>query len=249
MKKTNTHYLIITSTLLSLAACTIYAQASAVTQSTANNIKTASKNPSTTKNESLWPEQKKALMARPKKIVGLVPVRNEEQYIDQCLRALALYTDAIIVLDDVSTDNTVAIVESLAKECHIERIIKKTIWFRDEPGDRNKMLQAGREIGGTHFISLDADEMFTAPCKDNNFLRNKILSMEPGDRMKLLWINLWKNVSHFWVDTDENNRTVGDMRRFIFCDDGFSEHQSDFIHTQRYPANLGYQKGKDFNIT
>ncbi|MDZ4131254.1 MAG: hypothetical protein U1E02_44825, partial [Hydrogenophaga sp.] len=47
----------------------------------------------------------------------------------------------------------------------------------------------------------------------------------------------------------ENNRTVGDMRRFIFCDDGFSEHQSDFIHTQRYPANLGYQKGKDFNIT
>jgi ribonuclease Y len=37
-------------------------------------------------------------------------------------------------------------VESLAQECRVERIIRKPVWHRDEPGDRNAMLQAGREI-------------------------------------------------------------------------------------------------------
>jgi glycosyltransferase involved in cell wall biosynthesis len=198
------------------------------------------------KQPTLSPEQKKALLSRPQKIVGLVPVRNENQYIDQCLRALALYTDAIVVLDDASTDNTVAIVESLAKECKIERFIKKTVWFRDEPGDRNKLIQAGREIGGTHFIPIDADEMFTAPCLKDNFLRNKILAMEPGDRLWTHWIRLWKGLSKFRLDTNKDKRAFCDMRPFIFCDDGISEYRSNFIHTSRYPTTLC--AGKDIYI-
>jgi glycosyltransferase involved in cell wall biosynthesis len=195
----------------------------------------------------LSPEQKKALLERPKKIIGLVPVRNEEAYIDQCLRALALYTDAIIVLDDASTDNTVAIVESLAQECHIDRIIKKAVWKRDEPGDRNKLIQAGREIGGTHFIVLDADEMFTASCLKNNFLRNKILALEPGDWLRLHWIRLWKSINQVRFETNPEKRIFCDIRPFIFCDDGVSEYRSNFIHTSRFPTTL--TEGKDITIT
>ncbi|PKN03213.1 hypothetical protein CVU75_03410 [Candidatus Dependentiae bacterium HGW-Dependentiae-1] len=228
-------------TLLSLAVYNAYTETKATAQTKEINAC------ATIIDESLWPEQKKALMQRPKKIVGLVPVRNEEQYIDQCLRALALYTDAIVVLDDASTDNTVAIVESVAQECHIERIIKKQIWFRDEPGDRNKVLQAGREIGGTHFILLDADEMFTAPCLKNNFLRNKILVMEPGERIIFSWICLWKNLSQFQVYEDKNKKTSLELKHFIFCDDGISEYHSEFIHTHRYPTTLC--QGKEIGIT
>ncbi len=71
------------------------------------------------------------------KIIGLIPLRNEEIMIEQCLRGLCLYTDEIIVLDDASTDNSVAIIESLAKECNVTEIIRKKEWYRNEPADRN----------------------------------------------------------------------------------------------------------------
>ncbi|PKN03215.1 hypothetical protein CVU75_03420 [Candidatus Dependentiae bacterium HGW-Dependentiae-1] len=144
------------------------------------------------------------------------------------------------MLDDVSTDNTVAIVESLVKECHIERIIKKTIWLRDEPGDRNKLLLAGREIGGTHFIMLDADEMITATCLKNNFLRNKILTLEPCDRIMMHLIRLFSSINQF--------KKEAILKFFIFCDDNESLFVSNFIHTPRIPIPLYKRDGKDIVI-
>ena len=79
----------------------------------------------------------------PKKIVGLVPARNESKIIGQCLRALALYTDAIVLLDDCSDDDTVQVVQSLQSEGSIERIIQQTKWRLDEPGDRRHGLSLG----------------------------------------------------------------------------------------------------------
>lgn len=164
------------------------------------------------------------------KIVGLIPVHNEELLIGDCLRALAMITDAIVVLDDASQDGTLTIVKSLQTACNIERIYEKKIWYRDEPGDRNMLLKLGRQIGGTHFVVIDADEMFTATCIKDNFLRNLILTMNPGSRMSLHWIRLWKNINQF--------RTDGYLKDFIFCDDGTCFYTSDFIHTYRVPDNL-----------
>ena len=70
------------------------------------------------------------------------------------MRALALYTDAIIYLDDVSEDNTVELVENIAVECNIIQIIKKKVWIRNECQDRMTILEAGRAQGGTHLYSL-----------------------------------------------------------------------------------------------
>ena len=61
------------------------------------------------------------------KIVGLVPVRNEERRIGFCLRALAAFTDSIVVLDDSSDDRTVEVVRSLASDCRVERVITKVL--------------------------------------------------------------------------------------------------------------------------
>lgn len=108
------------------------------------------------------------------KIVGLVPVRNEARRITFCLRALAIFTDSIIVLDDMSTDNTVDIVQGLAEECKIERIITKSVWDRNETGDRNELLTVGRSIGGTHFVVIDADEAFTGNLADGDELRTQV---------------------------------------------------------------------------
>lgn len=170
------------------------------------------------------------------KIIGLVPARNEAAIISQCMKALALYTDAIVYLDDASDDDSVQIVQSLAQECHIKKIITKKTWYRDEPGDRNTLLNAGRELGGTHFIVLDADEIFTSNCLDNNFLRNKILALNPGERLQMAWIQLWRSIGKYRFDGSVWTHNYKD---FVFCDDKKSSYSSEFIHTSRVPKTAG----------
>lgn len=169
------------------------------------------------------------------KIVGLVAARNEREQIGFCLKALSLYTDAIVYLDDCSDDDSVEIVERLAKECNVERIIRKNYWHRDEPGDRNELLRAGREIGGTHFIVMDADEAFTSNCATDGLLRGLILALKPGERLALKLIHLWRSTHYYRSD---QSIWSPEYREHIFCDDGVCSYNSDFIHTPRVPQNL-----------
>lgn len=175
------------------------------------------------------------ILAQTPKIVGLMAVRNEAQIISNALQALALYTDEIVVLDDASTDNTVEVVKSLQNQCHIAQIIEKENWYRDEPGDKNKLLTVGRAIGGTHFIMIDADEIFTANLLKNNLLRNKILALKPGDKLTVTWINLWRSPDDYRYDSSVWSGGEVDA---IFCDDGQCAYNSAFIHTPRTPSNL-----------
>ena len=169
------------------------------------------------------------------KIVALVPARNEGAKIAFCLRALAGVADAIVYLDDCSDDDTPAIVDSIADECRVERILRKTTWHRDEPGDRNALLAAGRDIGGTHFAVIDADEAFTANCLEDEGLRRAILSLSPGDQLALDWIALWRGIDQYRV---EESKWGDHGKSFVFCDDGRSAYASGFIHTMRVPASL-----------
>jgi len=170
------------------------------------------------------------------KIVGLLPGKNEEESISFCLRALSCYVDAIVFLDDCSDDHTVAIVESLAEPCSIERILRKTTWVRDEPGDRNLLLAAGREIGGTHFVILDADEALTSNCAENGIFRRSLLGLRPGERLELPWIPLWRGIDQYRFDGSGWAQSYCAM---AFCDDGRAEYRSEFIHTPRVPEELG----------
>jgi glycosyltransferase involved in cell wall biosynthesis len=182
----------------------------------------------------------------PAKIVGLVQVRNEQIFIQQCLRALSYYTDAIVILDDASTDETLKIICSLAHECHIEKILKKTEWKDwNEPFNRNQLLAAARSIGGTHMVIIDADEMFSANCRENDYLRKKILALQPGDSMGCQEINLWRGINKYrnndgsvWVPRD-NER--------IFCDNGVAYYPQGFIHGGALPRGLNgtYYPSKD----
>lgn len=175
------------------------------------------------------------------RIIGLVPARNEEDKVEFALRALSKFTDAIVFLDDCSTDGTVQVVRNLAESCRVEKIIEKPVWHRDEPGDRNRLLAAGRELGGTHFVVIDADEAFTANFTGGDALRKRILSLKPREQLSLRWIHLWRSVDQYRVDAPVWSERY---KRCIFCDDGTSEYQSKFIHTSRIPK----MKGKRIKI-
>lgn len=185
------------------------------------------------------------LISQNSKIVGLVAVHNEAGFIKHCLQALSQYTDAIVVLDDVSADDTLAVIGSIANECNVERVIRKYVWQRDEKADKNALLLAGREIGGTHFIMIDADEMFVAPCKNNNWLRNQILSLKKGQIICFPMMNVWNGLKYYRND-DEMSPHHRKWRSIcaVLCDDGqctYEENQvwgpSGAIHVTRIPSN------------
>jgi glycosyltransferase involved in cell wall biosynthesis len=182
------------------------------------------------------------------KIVGLVPVRNEAIFVGNCLRALAAHTDAIIVLDDVSTDGTLDIVKSLVKECRIERIIEKKEWVRNERADKQALLEAGRQIGGTHFIVIDADEIFSAECARDQWLRKTISAMRPGENLIFSQVHSWGDC-HWYRNDSLCNHRAPFLIDLVFADDGRCNYfdnevvgPSRVIHMGRVPANLANHK-------
>ncbi len=182
------------------------------------------------------------------KIVGLMQVRNESAFVEQALRALAMLSDAIVIIDDASYDNTGEIIQKLAKELNIKKIIthQESAWQKySERDNRNELLEMGRSIGGTHFILIDADEMFTAHCLKNNWLRKKILSLEKGQAMAFPMVNVWDNVFHYRDDA-LCSPSMGKWKAVmcVLCDDGtcnyndnVSHSPAGIIHINRNPAN------------
>jgi glycosyltransferase involved in cell wall biosynthesis len=181
-----------------------------------------------------------------KKIVALMPVRNEARTIEQILRAIACYSDSMVILDDASDDNTLEILHNLAGELTIEKIIEKKTWVRDEKADRQALLDAGRAVGGTHFIVLDADQMFSADCLRNGWLRNRILCLEPGQVLCAPILNIWGSIDKYRDDPECNPYQKRWMEPVVVCDDGFSNYSdvaemfgaSGAIHIWRFPLSL-----------
>lgn len=168
--------------------------------------------------------------AQEKKLIGLVAIKNEQNCIEQCLHALSLYTDAIIVLDDVSTDRTNTILTE-CKEKYNLFIITKTIWHRDEAKDRNLMLKCGRIIHGTHFIIIDADELLSAPCLTNNYLRTKILNLTPNEWLSCSLIDLYESAEKYNADIP--------LKGIAFCDNQIAYFDEDCkIHAKRIPETI-----------
>ena len=175
------------------------------------------------------------LPAKEKKIIALLAGRNEDAILEQCIKGLALVADSIIYLDDASTDSSMNLMQKLQQEYPIEKIITKAVWHRTEAADKSLLLAEGRKLGGTHFIILDADELVSSNCIRNNYLREQIFALRPGDCLRLYWISLWKGIEQY-------NATKSFLKEFIFCDDGRCGYDNSFLHTPRVPANLRGRK-------
>ena len=98
------------------------------------------------------------------KLIGLMPVRNENWILGCSLRAALKWCDAMVVLAHCCTDNSFAIIDEISNE-HPNRVVAMIRPSEDEWPEmehRQKLLDVGRALGGTHFALVDADEVLTA---------------------------------------------------------------------------------------
>ena len=93
-------------------------------------------------------------------LIGLMLVRNEDWVLRCTIPAAMEWVDKLVVLDHASTDETPLILEEMSSRFPGRMVIMEEHsqqW--DEMDHRQRTLEVGRKLGGTHFAICDADEI------------------------------------------------------------------------------------------
>jgi Glycosyl transferase family 2 len=96
------------------------------------------------------------------KLVGMMPVRNEEWVLGLSLRVALMWCDEVVVLLHACTDRSAEIVSEIQQEHKEQRVTVLVIggeWLEME--HRQQMLRVARTRGATHLAIIDADEVLT----------------------------------------------------------------------------------------
>lgn len=94
----------------------------------------------------------------------LLPVRNGAAHLHDWLASAERYADAVIALDDGSTDETADILDAHPLVVKLLRNPRRETYHGwDDAGNRNALLGAADEIGAQWLLSLDADERLDQP--------------------------------------------------------------------------------------
>jgi hypothetical protein len=97
------------------------------------------------------------------KVVALTATRNEDWVLGLSLRVSLSYCDAVVITDHGSTDRTAQIIREAQAEFPDRQISIRRVDDKEwmEMDIRQEMLDRGRQLGGTHFVIVDADEVPT----------------------------------------------------------------------------------------
>ena len=128
------------------------------------------------------------------KVIALVPFKNEAHILPTYFSSLVGIVDIVIGFDDGSIDDSRKIFNSLGGQI-IDRHDVPDWGNGGQRFVRELLLKSGRIAGGTHFICLDADEALSSNF--NNSAKSKIEKMNPGEKIALKWITLWKDLDHY----------------------------------------------------
>ncbi len=163
-------------------------------------------------------------MSHPPKIVVVTPVKNEAWILNRFLSVTSLFADQIIIADQGSTDESVAICQSYPKVT----IIQNESEEYDESVRQRLLLNKARELVPEHKIifALDADEILAANALNTSGWQ-EMLSANPGTVLCFekpdLYLTPAQSIRY------ETPWPLG------YVDDG-TEHQPKRIHSIRIPA-------------
>lgn len=133
------------------------------------------------------------------KLIALMPARNEDWIIGLSLRVALRWCDAAVVLDHASTDGTAGILDAMQDECG-ERltVIRESDGAWSEMAHRQRLLDAGRAAGGTHFALVDADEVLTGNLLAR--IRNEVSAIGPGGLLQVGMQAMWRSLGAVRTD-------------------------------------------------
>ena len=137
-------------------------------------------------------------------LVALLQARDEERDLPGWLANVAPCVDAIVALDDGSTDKTAALLESHPKVARLLRNPPGKPW--DERGNQVALVKAAREFGDWA-LAIDADERlemrFAGAAGD-------LIRRAQADGIECLCFSLrelWGDRHHYRVDGDWGRKT------------------------------------------
>lgn len=106
----------------------------------------------------------------------LIPARNEERNIRECLRGIlnqSYENYEVIVMDDFSNDNTFAIAEEIAQKDSRVKVLRGTVLPAGWTGKNWTCMQLAEKSGGEYILFIDADV-----CLENKTLETSLFYMQ-----------------------------------------------------------------------
>jgi hypothetical protein len=179
------------------------------------------------------------------KLIGLMPVRNEDWCLGLTARAALMWCDAIEMYLHACTDSSLDIATAIQDE-HPESVIitiePRPQW--DEMLHRQEMLAGARRHGATHIAIIDADELLTGNLLENapaihgggtneSYIRNMVGVTRPGHILQLPGYNLRGSLDRYHANGIWGNRWFSTA----FPDDPNLHWTGDTFH-QREPLGL-----------
>jgi hypothetical protein len=132
-------------------------------------------------------------------LIALMVVRNEAWCLNASLKAALQWCNSIVILDHASTDYTPDLIKKYSAENpgRIYRLEEHNPEWR-EAQYRQRVLEKGRELGGTHFAIIDADEFLTS--RGEGLIRSSINSLPPSRGLLVPWLQCWRSINFYRSD-------------------------------------------------
>lgn len=177
------------------------------------------------------------------KLVGLLPVRNEDWVLGLSARVALQWCDVLVVGLHSCTDRSEKIALEIARQPGIHPDRVRLTYFHgdwDEMRHRQEMLCWAREqLKATHIAMIDADEVLTANLLGNaqtSFIRTHVGNLAPGQMLELPGYNLRGSLDRY------HSNGVWGQRWFsvAFKDTPEAHWAGDKFHS-RNPAGVKWQ--------
>jgi len=106
-------------------------------------------------------------VSAPSELVALLPVRNGARWLPDWLEATSQWADAVVALDDGSTDSTSSILQAHPLVSRIlTNPVRQTYKGWDDRNNRQRLLEAVADLVPDWVVFLDADERIAPPDHD-----------------------------------------------------------------------------------
>jgi hypothetical protein len=162
-----------------------------------------------------------------KKIIALMPVKNEAWILNHTLDYLSSFCDYIIIGDQMSTDGSRDIYKNFQKV----KVIDNTEKFHSNKIRWTLLDEAHKIPGKNILVFLDADEYL-----DPEFFKTEIHKYSEGNILEFPWINLWKKDDEYRCDGYWKELT----KQIVFIDDRKADYKRNYVlndHTGRTPSS------------